>query len=432
MEIVNWSHTTRQHHQARFAGSCSQIPARGRVRPAGRRFSALTDPAPVFAGVEALTLELPHEDMVSCDIQERRRRQEIPMLCSTSRCLNACQSSAWTPIARSGPAFTSKTQSTPTTDKAWYRTEIHAMRDLENVSPTTDQSARKRCRFAARMHGKFVPMETMSRRLPVSHEACVHFAPFGSLPHMHNAGTRDWIAAITSINQAHSSSGAARVCLVSCHPTSCSRAAMALQMQQMQMQQQQLQQHQLQQQQLQQQQLQQQQLQQQQMQQQQQQQMQQLQQQRQMQQMQQHPQMQQQQQPHMQQNQANFGGAKGGAGCKGGMPGKGGQGPARPPAPPPPPGAPGPSAQPRATGPGLTVTGCNNDTVRNLINGSYSVTGENHGKPMWKKDLRLQPECLAVSTCINRLYSLSRCRLSDLTGPLRAWCPGLGGSPPRA
>lgn len=32
------------------------------------------------------------------------------------------------------------------------------------------------------------------------------------------------------------------------------------------------------------------------------------------------------------------------------------------------------------------MTGCNNDTVRNLINGSYSVTGENHGKPMWKKD----------------------------------------------
>ena len=28
------------------------------------------------------------------------------------------------------------------------------------------------------------------------------------------------------------------------------------------------------------------------------------------------------------------------------------------------------------------------ETVRNLINGSYSVAGDNHGKPMWKKEQR--------------------------------------------
>ncbi|CAE7282449.1 unnamed protein product [Symbiodinium sp. CCMP2456] len=282
----------------------------------------------------------------------------------------------------------------------------------ENVSPSTH---RERKRAAGRIHGRFCPngehRPTQCPETPLSPQACVYFARFGSCGHMHTAGKRDWKATTTSTNQAHSSSRTARVCLVSRHPASCSRVAMALQMQQMQMQQQQLQQHQLQQQQMQVQQLQHQQLQQQQLQQQQ---MQQLQQQRQMQQMQQHPQMQ--QQPHMQQNQANFGGAKGGAGCKGGMPGKGGQGPARPPAPPPPPGAPG--AQPRPTGPGLTVTGCNNDTVRNLINGSYSVTGENHGKPMWKKDLRLQPECLASSFLRREaVVAIDKVTSQDHSGP---------------
>ena len=51
---------------------------------------------------------------------------------------------------------------------------------------------------------------------------------------------------------------------------------------------------------------------------------------------------------------------------KGAMPGKGGR--------------PGPQA------PAITVTGCRNPTVANIVNGVYNAVDTNHGKPVYKKE----------------------------------------------
>ncbi|CAJ1402207.1 unnamed protein product, partial [Effrenium voratum] len=50
---------------------------------------------------------------------------------------------------------------------------------------------------------------------------------------------------------------------------------------------------------------------------------------------------------------------------------------------PPPPPTPANSA---AASGNIVVTGCNNATVSKIIKGSYSVSGSNHGKPVYKKD----------------------------------------------